>query len=659
MTTCFLAPNPVQVTFFIPGTAVPATGAKVFFYQDGTTVKQTVYKDDQAGVAWANPIILDSGGNLPLGGVVWFPQGQVFTVVWAPFNDTDPPGSPYRSIDDLSGINDVSAPTSSTSSFIQAGTGAVSTTVQAQLREVFDVTQFAANGVSGAAVDPTGALDSTLGIQAAINAGYLSGVKFPAGRFSVSSTLTFPLIGSIPYCGPMRGAGACGIAAVLAGAPLAGTVIVTPATFNLPLFKFTSGRGMKFEDFSVFGPGKGVSSSTAFHFDTANSQFTLKDIWVDGWEVAFKNGDPSGSQVNDDQAKFYNVMVRNTTYVVRSYNSQAYIWNFYGCTAENTCNTFLKDETGSSNNGNKVQVFGGFIACTSTVFSLLGGFGTLKADGVHFEPNISTATNMLVDAGTSTANVSVQICVQDCYLNFGNIDYTSANPLMRIDGSGPLKFSGNKIEHGNPIIQLTEGNLGSGGIGASGAYHFSDNNWQYEPQIIRPDTGNGAQYVMTNNVFLNYNKLFAQGSTVNYNGGWIPYRQGQPNGTPVTEYKSDVLPTGGTFQQGDRIRKYTVVANTSAAWYCTSPGTYGASSATGTTNGSTAVISGISAIQNFMVGQYITATFGFPSSTAAMLITSINSNSSTMTLNTNSNSVSTATFAQVNPVWKSEAAIAA
>ena len=56
-----------------------------------------------------------------------------------------------------------------------AGTGAVPMTVQAKLRESVSVLDFFANGASGAAVDPTGSVDSYLGIQAAIDAVFAAG----------------------------------------------------------------------------------------------------------------------------------------------------------------------------------------------------------------------------------------------------------------------------------------------------------------------------------------------------------------------------------------------------------------------------------------------------------------------------------------------------
>jgi len=108
MATTYYAPDPIQSMQFIPGGIVPANGGQLFFYAAGTSTKTTVYKDNAAAVAWSNPIVLDSGGNLPSGGEVWFQSGVTYKVVFAPSNDTDPPTSPYWTKDNLSGMNDVS-----------------------------------------------------------------------------------------------------------------------------------------------------------------------------------------------------------------------------------------------------------------------------------------------------------------------------------------------------------------------------------------------------------------------------------------------------------------------------------------------------------------------------------------------------------------------
>lgn len=109
MATTYLAPDPIQSMQFIPGGIVPANGGLLFFYAAGSSTKTTVYKDNLGVTPWTNPIVLDSGGNLPLGGEVWFQGGVVYKVVFAPFNDTDPPASPYWTKDNLSGINDVAS----------------------------------------------------------------------------------------------------------------------------------------------------------------------------------------------------------------------------------------------------------------------------------------------------------------------------------------------------------------------------------------------------------------------------------------------------------------------------------------------------------------------------------------------------------------------
>ncbi len=106
MTTVFLAPDPINGTQFIPGSNTPAAGAKLFFYAQGTSTKQNAYTTSLGNVAWSNPIVLDSGGNLGGSGEVWIPAGLPAKFVLAPFNDTDPPISPLWSRDNISGIND-------------------------------------------------------------------------------------------------------------------------------------------------------------------------------------------------------------------------------------------------------------------------------------------------------------------------------------------------------------------------------------------------------------------------------------------------------------------------------------------------------------------------------------------------------------------------
>jgi hypothetical protein len=104
MATYLLAPSPCNTTFFIPGTNQPGNGVQVFTYTANTNTKVSVAKDAAGAALHTNPIVLDSGGNLPSGSSMYILSGQTIDVVYAPANDTDPPASPYRTVQDVIGV---------------------------------------------------------------------------------------------------------------------------------------------------------------------------------------------------------------------------------------------------------------------------------------------------------------------------------------------------------------------------------------------------------------------------------------------------------------------------------------------------------------------------------------------------------------------------
>lgn len=109
MASYYRAPDPLQSTFFIPGSNTPGSGVQLFIYVAGSSTKTTVYKDNAGSAQWTNPIVLDSGGNLPSSGTIWIPAGVTIKAVYAPSNDTDPPVAAYDTFDNIAGINDVTA----------------------------------------------------------------------------------------------------------------------------------------------------------------------------------------------------------------------------------------------------------------------------------------------------------------------------------------------------------------------------------------------------------------------------------------------------------------------------------------------------------------------------------------------------------------------
>lgn len=111
--------------------------------------------------------------------------------------------------------------------------GSVPETVAAKLAQTVSVLDFAANGVSGAPVDPTGVLDSTLGFAAAGATGKL--VYAPAGTYSVNSTAgTINILG-----GGLVGDGAYQ------------TFILDASTTGNNTFTYTGVNAGRFENFQI------------------------------------------------------------------------------------------------------------------------------------------------------------------------------------------------------------------------------------------------------------------------------------------------------------------------------------------------------------------------------------------------------------------------
>lgn len=84
----------------------PYSGAKIFTYAAGSTTKQTAYQDSGGISSHTNPIVLNARGEPPA--PIWLTQGQTYKFVLAAPTDTDPPATPIRTVDNVSGVNDAS-----------------------------------------------------------------------------------------------------------------------------------------------------------------------------------------------------------------------------------------------------------------------------------------------------------------------------------------------------------------------------------------------------------------------------------------------------------------------------------------------------------------------------------------------------------------------
>lgn len=175
---------------FFDNNGDPLVGGKLYTYAAGTTTPLATYTTSAGNVPHTNPIILDSAGRVP-GGQIWLTNSASYKVTIK--TSADVLVGSYDGIID-SGValadalrTDLAASSgSSLVGYLPAGIGAVDTTVEAKLRESVSVLDFYANGVSGVAVDPTGVVDSTLGIQAAINTG-AGKILYPEGTYLYST----------------------------------------------------------------------------------------------------------------------------------------------------------------------------------------------------------------------------------------------------------------------------------------------------------------------------------------------------------------------------------------------------------------------------------------------------------------------------------------
>ena len=119
------------------------------------------------------------------------------------------------------------------------------------------------------------------------------------------------------------------------------------------------------------------------------------------------------------------------------------------------------------------------------------------------------------------------------------------------------------------------------------------------------------------------------------------------------------IPAEGTHEIGTTVYDDAPAASGTEGWICTKEGTFSAATdPDGDTDGSTAVITGITDTSDFLVNEYVTVSAGFASASEPYKILALTS--TTMTLELNSNSSQTnVTIATVDPVFKTFGVIAA
>lgn len=166
---------------FFDNSGVILSGGKLYSYAAGTSTPQATYTSSSGSTAHTNPIVLDSAGRVATG-EIWVTAGVSYKfVLYTSANVL------IATWDNISGINGTGLATNALYvTYDPAGTGAVSTNVQAKLRQTVSVKDFGAVG--------DGSTNDTTAVQAAINSLSSGGtVYFPSGCIcGVNSTITIP-----------------------------------------------------------------------------------------------------------------------------------------------------------------------------------------------------------------------------------------------------------------------------------------------------------------------------------------------------------------------------------------------------------------------------------------------------------------------------------
>jgi hypothetical protein len=158
---------------FFTNTGAVLTGGKLYTYLAGTTTPTPTYTTSAGNVARTNPIVLDAAGRVPNSGEIWITGGTTYKFVLTDSNNV--------LIGTYDNVSTLFNTTSDLVTYTPAGVNAVTTTVQAKLRQTVSVKDFGAVGDNST--------DDTVAIQNALDSGNI--IYFPTGEYLVSDSLKF------------------------------------------------------------------------------------------------------------------------------------------------------------------------------------------------------------------------------------------------------------------------------------------------------------------------------------------------------------------------------------------------------------------------------------------------------------------------------------
>ena len=163
------------------------SGGKIYTYAAGTTTPVATFTTSAGNIAHTNPIILNSAGRVS-SGEIWLTEGTQYKFVLNDANDVL-----IASFDNLYGISSLTLPISSVNvTYNEGGAGAVTSTVQAKLREAISVLDFIDPSLHASIAAGTYTSDLSNQVQSAFNTG--NRILFPAGTYLFNVIATSPFI---------------------------------------------------------------------------------------------------------------------------------------------------------------------------------------------------------------------------------------------------------------------------------------------------------------------------------------------------------------------------------------------------------------------------------------------------------------------------------
>jgi hypothetical protein len=430
------------------------SGDRVLVKNQTSSVDNGIYVVDTG--TWTRDVDMNGNRDIVQGSLVYVTSGSTQgTTVWQ-VTSGNPITIGSSAITYTRGLFSGLASTT----FIQAGTGAVSRAAQDKMRERISLLDFGA--------DPTGVADSTTAVQAVLNlmqpsTNYNGNPKIyaPAGTYKVSSTLS-----------PVNSASNF----VIEGDGKDSTVLVWNGSAGIPMFKFINPRSIWMDDLSLYGKSSAKPSAMVqYHrasggtIGAATGFCGLRNVRIgdgtgDHTKAVVTSAD-GGQDSNNEQHIFENVdVIAPATYGYHFSHSNSLLHRIYGGSIQSYGTAAISNDCAGANNssfyvfgtafagsndsvifevGNPrvaIEIYSSFhenVAATNTkVLSEIAGApfvgGALKIYGGYYHMNDPTTTSTIVWNGDA-----------DSVLEFHGSTITSPSGVtFNFKGAGRVTFFG-------------------------------------------------------------------------------------------------------------------------------------------------------------------------------------------------------------------------